>query len=154
MWNWVSSSRLIQTPTAMGTMWMASSRTSAGIRSRYGRRERLDLRRLGPCGRAPDSCAGSAGRAGPAAVVVTIAVLSTCGRGGALRRPATAALPRTNSVHLLLRLGQLGSDRIVGERLTTRHVGEQLLHRGTDQGLELALRGHLGSGRGLGVSRL
>src|SRR5690242_12568204 len=107
MWNWVSSIRLIHTPTSIGMMWMASSRTSAGSRSRYGRRERVTprRRRVRGCG-VPDSGA-PAGRAWPAAVVVAIQVLSIVEGGRAGRPPSTADL-----MDLGLCLGQLGLDRV------------------------------------------
>src|SRR5437762_10087266 len=102
-------------------MCTASSRMSAGISRKYGsllvlRLTLLSRRILG----------------GALTVAVAMNVLSQ-------GRPRGAALLSSGyfiwSFHLGLRLGELGLDRVVGDRLAARGVGEQLLHRGADQGL-------------------
>src|SRR5690242_18560965 len=115
MWNCVSSSRLIHTPTSIGMMCTASSRTSAGNSRMYG--SLLVLRRLFGC---LVSIAGG---------VVTVAVAMNVLSQG---RPRGAAL-LSRSLHLGLGGGEFGLDRVVGDRLATGGVGEQLLHRGADE---------------------
>ena len=71
MKNWVSSRKLIHTPTAIGTRWTSSSITSAGSRKAYGvsARRTARPRRRGVSTGAP-GLAGATGVMG-AVVVVT-----------------------------------------------------------------------------------
>src|SRR5574341_2588561 len=142
MWNWVSSSRLIHTPTSIGITWMPSSSRIAGTSSRYGRGERPSRwRRPGPVLRGPGAGRGSSSvRRSPPPRAVVVVVMRSCGVG--LRR------------HLLLGLCELLLHHLFGDRLAAGGVGEEVLHRGADQGLELALLGDLGQRRGAGAEDL
>src|SRR5579859_8172448 len=63
---------------------------------------------------------------------------------------ATGVRGSATGLELLLRLVQLGGDALVGDGLAAGGIREQVLQRGADHRLELALRGDRGHRRGRG----